>query len=125
MNHWAISVRQPFAWLIVAGHKDIENRPWDPKHRGPVLIHASARFYDGFTPSNALRNWPDITPPDEWLLGGIIGEAEIVEVVTHHRSRWFTGPHGLVLRNPRTLPYQMCYGRPGVFKVDYRPLKDE
>jgi hypothetical protein len=120
VNRWAISIRQPFAWLIIAGHKDVENRPWGTVHRGPILIHAGASFCDGFTPSNALRNWPDVQPPDEWLLGGIIGEAELVDVVTEHPSRWFNGPRGLMLRNPRSLPYQECYGRPGVFKVDYR-----
>ena len=36
-----LSVRQPWAWLIVAGHKDIENRKWYTNHRGPLLIHAS------------------------------------------------------------------------------------
>jgi len=37
----AISIRQPWAWLIVNGYKDIENRSWPTKFRGRVLIHAS------------------------------------------------------------------------------------
>ncbi|WP_245839042.1 ASCH domain-containing protein [Yersinia kristensenii] len=37
----ALSIRQPWAWLIVNGYKDIENRTWNTKCRGPVLIHAS------------------------------------------------------------------------------------
>ena len=37
----ALSVRQPWAWLIVNGVKDIENRLWRTHHRGPSLIHAS------------------------------------------------------------------------------------
>lgn len=37
----ALSIRQPWAWLIVNGFKDIENRSWHTKYRGPVLIHAS------------------------------------------------------------------------------------
>ncbi|HDU8694716.1 TPA: ASCH domain-containing protein, partial [Morganella morganii subsp. morganii] len=37
----AISIRQPWAWLIVNGHKDIENRSWRTKYRGQVLVHAS------------------------------------------------------------------------------------
>jgi hypothetical protein len=36
-----LSVRQPWAALIVSGHKDIENRTWSTRYRGPVLIHAS------------------------------------------------------------------------------------
>ena len=37
----AISVHQPWAWAIVAGHKIIENRTWAVRHRGPIAIHAS------------------------------------------------------------------------------------
>src|SRR5437016_10859136 len=40
----ALSVRQPWAWLIVNGHKDIENRSWQTKFRGKLLIHAGQRF---------------------------------------------------------------------------------
>lgn len=36
----AISIHQPWAWLIVEGYKDIENRTWLTAYRGPVLIHA-------------------------------------------------------------------------------------
>ena len=36
----ALSIRQPWAELIVRGHKDVENRTWRHSYRGPVLIHA-------------------------------------------------------------------------------------
>ena len=32
----AISIRQPWAWLIVNGYKDVENRIWPANLRGPV-----------------------------------------------------------------------------------------
>jgi hypothetical protein len=37
----ALSIRQPWAWLIIHAGKDIENREWRTSFRGPVLIHAS------------------------------------------------------------------------------------
>jgi hypothetical protein len=39
----AISIRQPWAWAIVTGEKDVENRSshFPQRYRGPVLIHAS------------------------------------------------------------------------------------
>lgn len=37
----ALSIRQPWAWLIVNGHKDIENRSWPTRFRGKFLVHAS------------------------------------------------------------------------------------
>jgi len=38
-----ISVRQPYASLICRGIKTIENRTWDTKYRGKLLIHASGK----------------------------------------------------------------------------------
>jgi hypothetical protein len=37
----ALSIRQPWAWLILNAGKDIENRDWLTRFRGPFLIHAS------------------------------------------------------------------------------------
>lgn len=37
-----LSVRQPWASLLVSGLKDIENRTWTPNFKGRILIHASA-----------------------------------------------------------------------------------
>lgn len=36
----ALTVRQPFAYLIAAGIKRIENRTWPTSHRGALAIHA-------------------------------------------------------------------------------------
>lgn len=38
----ALSIKQPFAALIVHGIKDIENRTWKTNYRGKIYIHASA-----------------------------------------------------------------------------------
>jgi len=40
----ALSIRQPWAWLLVEGFKDIENRTWKTNYRGSFLIHASKQF---------------------------------------------------------------------------------
>ena len=37
-----IVVRQPWAWRIVHGFNDIENRSWKTRSRSPLLIEASA-----------------------------------------------------------------------------------
>lgn len=36
----ALSIRQPWAWLIINGGKDIENRDWPTKFRSRILVHA-------------------------------------------------------------------------------------
>lgn len=36
-----LPVRQPWAWLIIHGGKDVENGNWTTRVRGRVLIHAA------------------------------------------------------------------------------------
>lgn len=36
----ALSIRQPWAWLIVNNHKPVENRSWPTSFRGRFLVHA-------------------------------------------------------------------------------------
>ena len=113
----ALSIMQPWAWLIVAGHKDIENRSWPTRYRGPVLIHAGKKF-DG---SRDEWDWPDIARPGGFDMGGIVGQAEIVDCVTASTSRWFQGTYGFVLRNARPLPFRSCRGALGFFVPEFGP----
>ena len=36
----ALSIQQPWAFLIVNGLKDIENRDWSTTFRGLIYVHA-------------------------------------------------------------------------------------
>ena len=109
----AISIRQPWAWLIVNGHKDIENRIWEPKLRGRVLIHAGKSKSD--TTPEALahikRRYHVANLPESFDTGGIVGLAEITDCVSRHRSKWFHGPFGWTLANARRLPFKPCNGQ--------------
>ncbi|WP_436493404.1 hypothetical protein [Actinokineospora sp. HUAS TT18] len=40
----ALSVARPWAGLIIAGHKPVENRTWSTTFRGLLVIHASQRW---------------------------------------------------------------------------------
>ncbi|MCV7255650.1 hypothetical protein H7J86_26145 [Mycobacterium hackensackense] len=42
----ALTVQQPWAWAIINGGKLIENRTQIWKYRGPLAIHAGARWSD-------------------------------------------------------------------------------
>ena len=42
-NIGALSIKQPWASLIIKGIKNIENRKWATKHKW-ILIHSSAKF---------------------------------------------------------------------------------
>ena len=112
-----ISIRQPWAWLVAHGFKPIENRPRLTHYRGPVLIHASSYvpFMDEIERVEKL--WGKRLNPDNIEFGGIIGQVEIVDCVTVHRSKWFFGPFGYVLRHARPLPFFRCPGQLGFFEA--------
>lgn len=38
----ALSIRQPWAMLLLLGVKQFETRRWQTKYRGPLVIHAAA-----------------------------------------------------------------------------------
>ena len=40
----ALTVQQPWAWAIIHGGKDVENRTQAWTYRGPLLIHAGRRW---------------------------------------------------------------------------------
>lgn len=113
----AISIRQPWAWLIVNGYKDIENRTWATSYRGPVLIHASKQW--DIHPREWSDAFPGIEIPHDIQRGGIVGTAEIAAVVTESESRWFTGPKGWELRDARPVAFHPCNGRLGLFELNY------
>lgn len=50
----ALSVRQPWASLIAEGTKTIELRRWRTAYRGPLLICAANRPYNGLPTGVAL-----------------------------------------------------------------------
>jgi len=123
---FAISIRQPWAWLIVNGFKNIENRTWSTKFRGPVLIHAGLKVDDDFDfgfdiphplPEGQYVPWGDSGwPKKPDMFGGIVGIAEVTDCVTASASPWFFGPFGFVLENVRPVPFQPCRGQLGFFR---------
>jgi hypothetical protein len=112
----AISVKQPWAFLIVNGNKDIENRSWPTKYRGHVFIHASKEI-----DQSAKQLYRDLIPASVYSkenLGGIVGGVTIADCVEKHESKWFQGPHGFVLADAYPLPFRALRGRLGIFNCD-------
>ncbi len=118
----ALSIRQPWAWLVVNGWKNIENRERRFSHRGPLLIHAAAWvtpadyeacriFVDGICEDLAMPAFEDLER------GGIVGEVVVLDCVERHPSPWFTGPYGLVLDEACHCPLIRWRGIPGLFDV--------
>lgn len=59
----ALTVKNPWAWAIAAGHKTIENRSRSIKHRGPLAIHAGLAWSKegGLDPRVLKEFWPFLT----------------------------------------------------------------
>lgn len=120
----ALSVRQPWAWAIIHGGKDIENRSWQAvnhglKKRGRVAIHASKGMTkDEFESARDFMLSIGVACPaaSDLLRGGIIGSVEVVDVVRESDSEWFFGPRGLVLRDPIACAFIPSVGALGYFK---------
>ena len=54
---YCLSIRQPWAWLVAHGWKNIENRTWQTNYRGRLLIHAAG----GMTSEGVGSFWPFVT----------------------------------------------------------------
>lgn len=140
-----LTVRQPWAWAIIHGGKDIENRVRNiaGKYRGPVAIHA-AKINDveawQAMGSQNLAAYSAALDARESLIGGaVIG---VVDLVGVHDSRldgcgarkgeaslgdliplcsgWAEPwAHHLVLANPRPLATPITYkGALGLRRLD-------
>ncbi|MGF6963014.1 hypothetical protein OKW43_000019 [Paraburkholderia sp. WC7.3g] len=125
----ALSIRQPWAWLITNGYKDIENRTWSTRFRGRVLIHASkgmtrAEYEDvedylmfgGFDGMKAIR----LPAMADLERGGIVGVATVSNCIPSQErlSPWhMEGQFGFHLTDAKALPLVACKGALGFFDI--------
>jgi len=121
----ALSLKQPWAELILQGKKTIEIRKWNTKFRGKFLIHSSQapnreqmeRFSIGDVP-----------------LGCIVGEAEVVDVKEYKTKEDFDSDfdkhfattyvfdkklYGFVLRNVKRIEPKPLKGQLNFFEVQW------
>lgn len=117
----ALAIKQPWAWLIINGHKDIENRSWKTKFRGEILVHASKEIDKQFW---HIKKWVEddlgIMLPDwqDLETGGIVGKVTIADCVGEHLSPWKQPESfGFVLTNPIPMKFIPFSGKLGFFEV--------
>lgn len=121
----ALSIRQPWAWLILNAGKDIENRDWKTPFRGRCLIHASKSgtkqdYQDAFDFLDSIDLTHliiDIPGREQIEKGGVIGSVDIIGCTDTSDSPWFVGDYGFILRNQQPLPFTPYKGRLGFFNV--------
>lgn len=69
-----LTIKQPWASLIIEGYKKYEFRSWKTNYRGKILIHAGMSIENDMVLK--LKNYNL-----EYIKGAIIGEAEIVDCI--------------------------------------------
>src|SRR5215831_7564721 len=82
----ALSLKQPWATLLVYGRKTIEVRRWPTARRGRILIHA-ARISD--ERPEAWKHVSDELMAAAQLVGGVIGEADLTGCVVYRSKEQF------------------------------------
>ncbi len=124
----ALSVRQPWAWLIMHAGKDIENRCWQCWYRGRLLIHAAKgctrdEYEDGIDYAARVLGaiaFGKLYVPGwkEMDRGCLVGIATVTDCTPYpNGSRWFEGPYGIVLDRVRPFAEPIpCKGALGLFR---------
>lgn len=84
----ALSLKQPYAELILQGKKKIELRKWNTHFRGEFLIHSSL---------NPDKKAMKIFGFDKLPLGFIVGKAKLINVKKYENEVGFRKDIGLHL----------------------------
>lgn len=120
----ALSIKQPWAELILRGIKDVENRTWKTNHRGLLLIHTSKGLDADAMLALNNNEIPGIKWPDEFKVGNlpkgaIVGVCKIHICSFSKHSQWHEdGLWGWYLKNIRRFDEPIPYrGQLGLFDV--------
>lgn len=138
-----LSVHQPWAWLIIYGGKNIENRNWSTNYHGRLLIHATKKP----TESKFLIDWQNaydrkkvVEEENDYRMhiffpvisqlkfGAIIGSVELVDVKPYVKGNPWADYHYTykwVLENPHPITPIPYRGRQSLFDVDDDTLRIE
>ena len=113
-----LSLRPPWPYCIFHLDKDIENRKWPTRYRGPLLIHASKTWdKNGYNfLMSAFDEW--VPSQGHHVFGAIVGQVELIDCVDQSDSRWFFGPWGFEFDKPKEFKTPIPYrGQLGLFDV--------
>ena len=112
----ALSIRQPWADLIVDGKKSIETRKWNTHYRGWFYIHAPQKVEKSICEEYGVK--PSAT-------GAVIGKAFLYNVKKYtskkewdadlpaHYAKTMTKPtmYGFLLKDPQRVKPLPCRGQ--------------
>lgn len=92
----ALTVQQPWAQVIASGDKLVENRSWSTLYRGPLAIHAGARFSTRGMRDARVGRWAAergmTYDAVRWLPTGVV--VATCELEDCHPAAWCCPPWG-------------------------------
>ena len=121
----ALSLKQPWAELILQGKKTIETRTWNTEFRGEFLIHSSGNVDDKAMQKFSFKDLPR---------GAIVGKATLVDVKKYPtREEWDADKdkhcakdlwdgdrrYGFLLKDVQRLTPKPCKGKLNFFEVEW------
>jgi hypothetical protein len=101
-----LSIKQPFAELILQGKKKIELRKWNTNFRGEFLIHSSQNSDEQAMKKFGFKDLPN---------GFILGKVKLMEVKLYkneeehrkdsnlHLAESVWGNYGFILKDPQRI----------------------
>lgn len=134
----ALSILQPWAWLIVRPDivgvserleayrtgviKDIENRTWPTPYRGRFHVHAGKTYTERthYEYADAIKEMFGIRLPEykDMPRGGIVGEATLTGYSRSSSSRWAAeDQYHFQLADAKPRPFIPYRGQLGFFEI--------
>lgn len=134
----ALSIKQPWAGLILAGIKTVENRSWSTMHSGTLAIVSSAKpdKHAMEDMRRKLGKLPDICNVNGAILGTVqltgmlwtaddgVAESDHPHVTESMLEWWISDSVGWIVERPKRLPSPVPYkGRLGLYNIPAELLR--
>lgn len=120
----ALSLKQPWAELVLLGKKTIELRKWNTNFRGEFFIHASGNIDEEQMKKYNLKDLPKQS---------IVGRANLIDVKIYNNKKEFSedsnkhlasnmdyGKYGFILKNVKRIDPIKHKGQLGFFNIDLK-----
>lgn len=133
----ALSLKQPYAWLIANGYLLVDDRTWGTDYRGAILIHASKGIYEEYYDYLVANTDIPLPNKDKLGFGGVVGIAKLVlctrpdeipPTLTREQRGHFSGVprdgFGFLFEHAKPLALMSYPGKLGIFEIDIDALLD-
>lgn len=101
----ALSVRQPWAWLIARGFKSEEYRSWSTNHRGRLAIHSAYNRLPERRIAELEDRYQIDIPRDELVRSAVVCVVDLIDC-----QEYEPGQFVFILSGPRAIDPPIAMG---------------